>query len=238
MIVSYNEKGWEVVTQRGHGLLAGQICARWKVSDQPLRWVETLIATTEHDDLINEFESSPLLDDNGAPLNFKDSIFNEQATEALLNMALTRSRFIALLIARHISFTHGHEPKAKTFLKRLEKEEKKWISEAQLTTKEIEQAYRLLQFCDAFSLLICQKIVPPEQRKIEISKGPDGTSYTLCQYGEQLVVEPWPFELNEFVVVYETRTIKNLKFSNAQSFRKALLESAITLQEIKISSSF
>ncbi|RZK60343.1 MAG: DUF3891 family protein, partial [Pedobacter sp.] len=65
MIVQYDEKGWHIVTQRSHGLLAGQICARWKVTDQPEKWVETLIATAEHDDVYNEFERSPLIDENG-----------------------------------------------------------------------------------------------------------------------------------------------------------------------------
>ncbi|QNN44838.1 DUF3891 family protein [Pedobacter roseus] len=55
MIVNYCNSGWEIITQRGHGLLAIQICARWKISGQPYRWVETLIATTGHDEVFNEF---------------------------------------------------------------------------------------------------------------------------------------------------------------------------------------
>jgi hypothetical protein len=53
MIVNYIEPGWQIITQRSHGLLAAQICAQWKNNNQPKRWVETLIATAEHDDVYN-----------------------------------------------------------------------------------------------------------------------------------------------------------------------------------------
>lgn len=222
MITIYTAQGWQIITQRSHGLLAGQICARWKLNDQPSRWTETLIATAEHDDVFNEFERNPLIDPNGAPINFKETSFELDAAQRLMDMALTKSRFIALLINRHIRFTHGNDPLAASFIADLKQQEGIWLKEAEVKKKELDQAYELLEFCDAFSLLICQSIIPPEGRRLEISCGPDGTSYTLYQNQDRIIVEPWPFVTANFEVLMETRIINQLKFSSDDQFRKML----------------
>lgn len=229
MITTYTEKGWQIITQRAHGLLAGQICARWKHKDQPSRWTETLIATAEHDDVFNEFERNPLIDPNGAPINFKETSFSLDAAQCLMDMALTKSRFIALLVNRHIRFTHGDDPLAASFIAALKKQEALWLREAEVEKKELDQAYELLEFCDAFSLLICQSLIPPEGRRIEISCGPDGTSYTLFQNKNHIVVEPWPFSTEKFEVIFETRTINQLKFGGDRQFRMMLKDSPVEI---------
>ncbi|WP_316800630.1 DUF3891 family protein [Pedobacter frigidisoli] len=234
MIVAYNGIGWQIITQRAHGLLAGQICARWKLSNQPSHWVETLTATAEHDDIYNEFERDPLIDGNGAPINFKATRFDLDATSRLMDMALTKSRFVTLLIARHIAFTHGEDPLARSFLSSLKKQETKWLKEAGVSASEADSAYQLLEFCDAFSLLICQGEIPPENRHIEISSGPDGVAYSLSEIHKTIVVKPWPFDADEFTVRYETRTIKQLEFKNNEAFRAALKAAPIALTEIRI----
>lgn len=237
MIVQYDEKGWHIVTQRSHGLLAGQICARWKVTDQPEKWVETLIATAEHDDVYNEFERSPLIDENGAPINFKSTRFDLDSSTRLMDMALTKSRVIALLIARHISFTHGSDPLAKSFITNLKKQEPRWLKDTEVTKKSIDMAYALLEFSDALSLLICQLQIPPEGRKVEISTGPNRLPYFLFQKEESLIVEPWPFETDQFSVSYETRTINQLRFKSDEEFRSKLKTSAVKNHNLIISRS-
>ena len=235
MIVNYNGLGWVVITQRAHGLLAGDICARWKLSDQPKKWVETLIATTEHDDVYNEFDRDPLIDLNGAPINFKLTDFDLSAAEKQIDMALTKSRFITLLISRHIAFTHGEDPLAKNFIDLLKSKEKIWIKESGVDKKEVDSAYALLEFCDAFSLLICQNLVPPENRLLEISRGPDGTAYHLHGEAGMIFVEPWPFIVEEFTITYESRTVAELKFDSSDMFRQALRTAPIITNQITIS---
>ena len=222
MIVTYTESGWEIVTQRGHGLLAAEFCARWKLSDQPKRWVETLIACAGHDDAFNEFESQPLLTASGGPKNFNMCAFDAKASQLLMDMALTKNHFIALLTARHIAFTHGSEPKAKSFLSTLRKREKVWMKVAETTPNELDRAYELLELCDALSLLICQNILQPEKRSLEISNGPSGTTYYVVMEGDRLKVQPWPFEVEEFRVSYEVRKIAKLTFKTDLEFRKTL----------------
>ena len=236
MIVRYTKDGWEIVTQRNHGMLAAEICARWKLSDQPDRWVETLMACAGHDDAFNEFEGGALLTDAGGPKNFNMGEFNEESSQRLMDMAMTKSCFTALLTAHHISFTHGEEPKAKSFLNRLKKQEKEWLKFSESTINEVERSYQLLEFCDAFSLLICQNIIQPEKRSSEISTGPDGTKYEVIAEGDSLQVRPWPFETDTFPVSYEVRCLTQLHYKTDKEFEKMLRATnpvRITLQITK-----
>lgn len=237
MIVNYTENGWQIITQRSHGLLAAQICARWKKDKQPGRWVDTLIATAEHDDVYNELENEDLVNENGGPVNFKQTEFEAKKSEALIAMAETKSAFIALLISRHIQFVHGSEPKAKPFFAKLANREKDWLQIANTTKGEISKAYELLEFCDAFSLLICQQLIQPEQRKIQISNGPEGEPYEMFASGDKLIVAPWPFEVASFPVSYEVRLITQLSFNSSDEFKKEFQKANVMTQYLTISKS-
>lgn len=236
MIVNYTEAGWEIITQRSHGLLAAQICAQWKKSQQPQRWVETLIATAEHDDAHHELEREDLLEETGGPKNFKAIPFEEAYCEKLLNLALGKGRYMALLISRHIHFLYGDDPGAKSYCQELKKREKRWLKEAQTSKEEIARSYQLLEFCDALSLLICQQAVQPEHRAIEISKGPDGKPYQLRAIDQQrLTVSPWPFEMDSFRINFESRLLEQLTFKDTKEFKQAFFSAPVELQEITIS---
>jgi len=235
MIANYTADGWEIITQRAHALLAAQICARWKIADQPARWVETLIAVAEHDDIFNEFERGPLVNEKGGPVDFKMTTFDLDASTQLMRMAITKSSFIALLTAKHIAFTHGEEPKATAFLAALKREKKTWMKSAAVTEKELVSAYELLEFCDAFSLLICQNLIPPEERSLEISSGPGKKSYRFVEIKGELIVKPWPFEVASFELNYEYRLIGQLSFSSDKDFREACLKTVAEQKKVKFS---
>ena len=72
MIVNYTEQGWEIITQRAHGLLAAQVAMDWRKKDRPERWTETVIAIAEHDDASIELEADDLLTPQGGPVNFRN----------------------------------------------------------------------------------------------------------------------------------------------------------------------
>jgi len=235
MIVNYTEEGWQVIAQRSHGLLAAQLCAQWRKKDRPARWTETLIATAEHDDVFNEFENDKLLDNNGAPLNFKETTFETNKAQRLIDMAETKSSYIALLISRHLQFVHGDDPTSKDFLKKLLHKEKSWLQTAGTTVKEIDRSYGLLEFCDAFSLLLCQGLVQPEGRRIQIGNGPDRRSYDMHMDNGKLKVTPWPFEDTSFVVSYESRTINQLSFAHDKDFRSAIRAAKVKLHTLMLS---
>ena len=87
---------------------------------------------------------------------------------------------------------------------------------------------------DAFSLLICQGLVQPEGRKIEISRGPDGKSYEMHTSSNGLIVSPWPFEVNSFELRWESRTVPQLSFNNPDEFRKAAIKTTVVSHQIKL----
>ncbi|EDM37771.1 hypothetical protein PBAL39_15139 [Pedobacter sp. BAL39] len=176
MIVNYTESGWQIITQRSHGLLAAQICGHWAKDNQPSRWVDTLIATAE----------------------------------------------------QHIQFVHGTDHKSANFIDQLKGKREILVEICEHHQREVGRSYSLLEFCDAFSLLICQGLIQPEQRKIEISNGPDGIAYEMHSEGDRLIVSPWPFEVNSFTATYESRTLTALTYSNTADFRRAI-ESAKTV---------
>ncbi|MHA4896271.1 DUF3891 family protein [Pedobacter sp. PWIIR3] len=234
MIVNYTESGWQIISQRSHGLLAAQICAHWRNDRQPGRWVETLIAAAEHDDVYNEWENQDLLNEAGGPANFKQTDFKLDYGERLIGMAETKSAYIALLISRHIQFVHGQDPRAKTFISGLKKREGNWLKAAGIRKQEVDQAYELVEFCDAFSLLICQGLVQPEGRKIEISNGPDGGAYEMHASGNGLIVSPWPFEVDSFVISWESRTISQLSFASTAEFREQFCKASVVTHQLEI----
>lgn len=227
MIVNYTEEGWQVITQRAHGLLAGQLAFHWKKQDRPERWVETLLSIAEHDDATIELEDDDLINDMGGPVNFKMKDFEKEHSEKLMNQALTKSKYIAVLTARHICFLYekSEDPEAKAFCESLKKEEAKWLKELNISAEEISATYRLLEWCDAFSLLICQQMIQPEKRKIEISVGPDYQTYQFHQtVAGKLTVEPWPFQEESFNVEFESKTLAKLTFKDAKEFRTSYLK--------------
>ena len=235
MIVSYKEDGWHIVTQRSHGILAAQIAANWRVKDRPERWIETLLAIAEHDDAEVELEGENLVTPAGGPVNFDMNSFDLAHYEKLSRLTLTKSRYIALLISLHIEFLNrpaaANNIECKKFLKKQATLREKWRKALNITETETLRIYNFMEWCDAFSLLLCQDNLPPEKRKLEISTGPEKKMYYLVQIdSETLTVQPWPFETTNFHLSYEYRIIKQLEFSSSADFRQAFLKAPVKEQ--------
>ena len=225
MIVNYKEAGWQVITQRAHGIVAAQIAAHWRLKDRPERWTETLLAIAEHDDAENELDRENLLTPTGGPLNFDMKNFELEHCQKLSSLTIAKSRFIALLTSMHMVFLYQKDEKtdaeAKVFLNEQRKLQAEWRKELGLSAAEADRVYNLLEWCDALSLLICKGEMPPEKRRLEISTGPDGKLYHLSQVGETvLTVQPWPFETKSFEVCFETRLLSRLQFSSSDELRE------------------
>ena len=232
MIVNYSEAGWEVITQRAHGIVAAQIAFNWRTSDRPERWVETVLAIAEHDDAENELDGETLITPAGGPLNFDMKSFELPHCKKLASLTTTKSRYIAILTSMHMEFLYGDEEaessQAKQFLDTQREIQAKWRKELKLSKAESLRIYKLVEWCDALSLLICKKDMQPEERSLEISTGPDDKMYYLSQTAENmLTINPWPFETNDFVVRYDSRLITSIQFNSSAEFRKAFLEADI-----------
>ncbi len=232
MIVNYKETGWEVITQRAHGLLAAQVGIHWKASERPHRWVETLISIADHDDAEVELDGESLLTEAGGPLNFSMKSFDLAHCRKLSMLTITKSRFIALLASKHMEFLYRKEAKtnseARQFLKEQSAQQKEWRKQLGLNKKDVDKVYNLLEWCDAFSLLLCRQQMQPEKRGIEISTGLMGQVYELFQdEAGVLTVKPWPFDSQAFTISYESREIAGLKFESSAAFRKAFIEAPV-----------
>ncbi|MFD0764051.1 DUF3891 family protein [Mucilaginibacter lutimaris] len=232
MIVNYTEQGWEIITQRAHGLLAAQIAMQWRKKDRPERWTETLIAIADHDDAQIELEADDLLTAQGGPVDFSMKKFEPEHCERLYHFSISKSRYIALLTSIHLCFLHKDEgktdPEVKAFLNAQKKLQKGWMSELNITQKEIDRAYGLLEWCDAFSLLLAQHYVQPENRTIEVSQGPDNEQYKLMRNPNgSLTIKPWPFEDDSFTLTLESRTLATLQFKNGGQFKKELMGAGV-----------
>ncbi|HTE27911.1 DUF3891 family protein [Flavitalea sp.] len=232
MIVNYCEDGWEVITQRTHGIVAAQLAFNWRIKDRPERWVETVLAIAEHDDAENELDGERLVTPAGGPLNFDMKSFELPHCKKLASLTITKSRYISLLTSMHMEFLYGDdEPgssQAKQFLDEQRSLQAIWRKELKLTKAESIRIYKLVEWCDALSLLICKGDMQPEERSLEISTGPDDTTYYLTQTEENtLTINPWPFEADNFIVRYDSRLISTIQFNSSEEFRKAFLEASI-----------
>lgn len=236
MIVNYTNQGWEIITQRAHGLLAAQLAMHWVVKERPLRWTETILAIAEHDDARTELESDHLLTPQGGPLNFDMQAFDPEHCRCLSNFSISKSRYIALLTSMHMAFLFQKEkdtnPLVKPFLQEQTRLQKQWMKELAIDQTEADRIYHLLEWCDALSLLLCRQEVQPEGRKIEISMGPSQAQYELKETtGGKLTIIPWPFQEDTFELRVEKRILNQLAFKNNEEFRAAFL--AAEVQETK-----
>lgn len=185
-----------------------------------------LLAIAEHDDAQVELERDKLLTPQGGPVDFKMKRFEQRHCRQTMDFAISKSRYIALLCSMHLEFVYGKEcvdnPKAAKFMREQKLLQKQWRKALKLTVAEAGRDYRVLEWCDALSLLLCQQENQPEARAIGISEGPDGQNHQLIQLAADiLTVEPWPFEEEQFDLTFETRLLPQLSFKKVAEFRSA-----------------
>jgi hypothetical protein len=233
MIVNYKVNGWEIITQRTHALLALQLAIHWKASERGKRWPELLVAIADHDDAQVEQERDDLLTPQGGPLDFRMRAFSLEHGLRTMEFAVSKSRYIALICSLHLDFIAGDPASQSAALRQFLLTQKSmrtvWKRQLKVSEEEVQQDYRLLEWCDALSLLICQRDNQPEERHIEISQGPDGKSYSMSQPAPGiLTVTPWPFAAAQFEVNFERRELQQLKFRSCGQFKIVFLKAAIT----------
>lgn len=194
-----------------------------------------MLAIAEHDDAHIELERDNLLTPQGGPADFKMRRMEYLHCVKTLDFSLSKSTYIALLCSMHLDFLlsgeSGSDADATRFMREQKENRAKWRKQLGMSAKAVEKDYRLLEWCDALSLLIAQRDNQPEARAVEISRGPDGNLHRLIQTGDQqLSVEPWPFEENSFKLCYETRLVKQLQFKDSADFRRYFLKSPVVIK--------
>lgn len=231
MIVLQNQKGWKIVTQRSHGLLAAMIAYQYNI-DLPVEiMVPVLVAIAEHDDGVNETLTHHNLTDVGAPRNFtvNDGSNKKDLTQLLnlMEIGSSKSQLNGLLSSLHLKFLYDDDRKKTDkglddFLKNQEQYRITVLKNLHIKEKFAAKLYRLLEWSDALSLLICLDKIQHRGRKMEISKSLSGNMNTVCyNTNKDICVEPWPFSIPSFKVFYEYKILEQLQFNTIEDFNEA-----------------
>ncbi len=227
MIVNASERGWDIIFQRNHALLAGQLAMQWKADQRPARWTETLAAIIDHDDGQKDWRAGNHLTEAGAPMDFTLLEMDLGQAKRVVDNARYRSRWIALLTSLHTLALYeklrGKDKATDEFLDEQQAYQAKLRRSLQIKKEDAEKAYRLMFLCDACSLVLCKNEVPAGGRKLELGKGTDEKSYFIYAKNEALFsIEPWPFELTPFQVSTEIFHVNPLVYQNDKALYEAL----------------
>ncbi len=241
MIVTSHQKGWKIINQRSHGLLAAMLAYQYDIDLPNDIIVPTLIAIAEHEDGVKETAQTNNLTDAGAPRHFQVSAdankSNLKQQESVMEISSAKSQVNALLTSLHMEFLYSEREKPKdkklnSFLNEQEKNRKDILKHLAIDKKYADRLYRLVEWCDAFSLLICMDKIQPEGRKMEVSKSPDGDmSQTFYKADNTITVEPWVFRNDSFKVFYEYKILEQLKFNSIEEFNKVCKSTPVQREE-------
>ncbi|WP_420149493.1 DUF3891 family protein [Spirosoma sp.] len=236
MIVTQIDIGWQIINQQAHGLLAVKLAQHWHPDKRPVQWVETLIALTEHDDGQDPWEGRNHLTKAGGPLHFQILQYSVQQCRNLIQIGLQKSRWNALMMSMHTTFLYepkrGTDKALDTFLDQQIANQASWRRQYKATKEETSYAYSFVQWFDALSLILCMDQLPPDERRLEISVGPDGIAYYIQQRSDgTLCVDPWPFDKPEFSVHVETFQLGQLTFKNDKELYDLIYKTPITMKE-------
>jgi len=239
VIVHQIESGWEIIYHRAHALLAAEIAGHWNRKNSPMRLIETVAAISHHDDLEKEWEEKNITP-VGAPLDFTlDKNTDLPKLKKHVKNSRYRGRWVTMLISMHTSFLNegkrGESKELDSFLDEQLQMQEQIRKELQISKQEAEQAYAFMQWCDRFSLILCQQQLPEDERALEISNGPDGKRYDVIQLKDGTVkVTPWPFEAKEFTVNVEASYLDQLQFESSAALTEALQTAPIKTKTWKL----
>jgi len=245
MIVTSHQKGWKIINQRSHGLLAAMLAYQYDIDLPNDVMVPALIAIAEHDDGVRETTQEKNLTEAGAPRHFmvRDDSKKADLTQQLnvIEISSSKSQLNALLTSLHIEFLYsdhkdGEDKELDAFLKDQEKLRMNALKNLGIDKKYADRLYRFLEWCDAFSLLICMDKIQPEGRKMEISQSPDGEmNQAFYKTNNEITAEPWVFKNDTFKVFYEYKILEQLKFNSIGEFNEVCTNTSVQRQEFTFS---
>jgi Protein of unknown function (DUF3891) len=237
MIVTMTDKGWDVIHQPAHALLASKLVHHWRHSERSPFWLELLVATAQHDSQQRGLEGDIYLTATGAPKGFTVSkgegeVGSLEQPREVIHQARYQGQYVSLLTAMHVQNLYkskrGTSKELAKFLDELTDKQKHWRKSLGISDKQAKADYALLLWCDRCSLILCQEEIPAAQRRLEVQSGPKGTRHFIWQREDKtLGVEDWPFEAEEFSVNVEVHHLAQLKFESETALRQALREASV-----------
>lgn len=231
MIVNKSLLGLHIILHEAHGLLAGKIANEISKVHRPIHWFETLVAVCEHDDRQLNFKEKDYLSDLGVPMDFTEEKYSVsdilERMKRVLKSAENKSLWVKLLISYHNEFIYGHmkgdSKQIFEFFKNQETERKNLLEHFAIKESQAQLYYEFLRFCDRLSLILCKDETPESNRLLEINTSIDGKTYFIKKKDDdRLMVSPWIFNQQEFVLSVEERILNKTQFKSAKAFEKAL----------------
>jgi hypothetical protein len=233
------------VNQTSHALMAAQFCRHWGNRDfaKPVPYDVVMSAIAQHDNGWYEWEATPEIDGDGAPLAFiPGPAYAQKLTiwQRGIDRAAAQHPYMGLLVSRHASLLYtgdlqrmpGEEQRATAaFLAHQERsteEVRRWLAhDVELhhaTAEPVLMAHtRLLQFGDSSSL---QVAMPWSQERLFVHCPVDfvGTYTTITMHweGQQISYDPWPFSVDHFTVDLHGRLLDQPTFPDPTTYRAAL----------------
>lgn len=229
MIVNMQSDGWEIIYHRAHALLAADLGSRWRRSERPERFVETLAAISHHDDIEREWEGNELTE-AGAPLDFtlsrEDPHVSLERYKHLLDGARYRSRWITYLTAKHILFLSTQFPDLdeewSSFVKELTSFTEEILVELGINKDTAERAYDFMHWCDRLSLILTRRELPEAGRSLEIISIEETRYEVRVSEQDTVSVTPWCFEEDSFEVSIDATYLSKLQYRSNEELRSAL----------------
>lgn len=238
MIVTLTDSGYDVIFQPAHGLLAAKVLQHWRFEERPRYWLELLVATAQHDNNQRDFRGRTKLTEVGAPKGFtvssgESGVSDLEQPRKTLQETFFQGRYAALMVSMHFSTLYepkrGEKSELDTFLDEQQENQRTWRRDLGLKKADAERDYQLLLWCDRCSLILCQDNVPQAGRKLEVQATPSGEKTFLFESNDgSIVVEPWPFEEDNFEVSVEIHELSELAYESDEDLLEALRNAKVT----------
>jgi hypothetical protein len=253
------DNGVTILTQTAHSWISGQLGVRWgnERFRPPVPREEVLLAIDQHDYGWADWEQRPRLRPDGRPMGFMEMDLADHLAIWRRSAAsiATRSLYAALLVSLHgvglISMRlerTADPPESKdairAFLAEQQREQEGLKARLaalaryapNLADPVLTANLRLVQACDALSLMLC---VPwHAERQVVVPGGPDGDDLTtvVAHLTDErtLVVDPWPFGEASFTVCAEARRLGRAVFDDEGTFHAELAAAPVLYLECRV----
>ncbi len=243
MICNRTPTGWALVYQNAHARLAADLLRPLRADLRPARWDALLYATALHDNGWQEWEPGDHRTPLGTPRPYEETTRTDvvRQSERALRHVEHGSLFAALLVAEHFrSLYRGlADDGVQAMLKAQSLRRARWRRALGVAHAEVAAHYAPLRWADTLSLLLCQRALPADERRVEVGPLTAGSTPTFAwqrdtpegdgEANATVGLDPWPYAADRVTVGVETYALRQLTFATDAALADALDAASPTL---------
>jgi hypothetical protein len=245
MIVTATDGQLLLIRQMDHQVLAGVLAEAWGNDRfaRPEPFGPLVRAAHKHDNGWHDWELAPKVDPaTRQPYQFTDVPVQEHLTfyRRAIDELAARDPEAGLLVNLHCQGFHNqrfgtmpeavmraHPPEQEAAVKRfmigLQSQQRELGRRVQVDTPALWAQYELLQFFDRLSLYLCMPPPTPTQiGPVPVAAGGDLLTLRLSPSGQDVHVDPWPFEGPSLDVWVVARRVPDRAYTGDAEFREEL----------------